>query len=368
MKKSNDLEYIPELDGIRGIAIIMVLLWHYGNNQVIYELNLFTKYFRIASSMFWSGVDLFFVLSGFLIGRILLNNRDTRNYFRTFYIRRIFRIFPLYYLSIVAFFLLHSWGLENTFVWLMKDPFPFWTYALFIQNFAMSNALHYGPSWLGITWSLAIEEQFYLILPLVIFLIADIRLVYLLLMAVLLAFVYRILYPGITSHVSLIGRIDTLASGVLLAYVALNKEILNCLTKNKKIIYIVFAILLFGVIVFSAIYYDDYKSYVYSWLTLLYTLFILIPLIDQNSFISSMLRNRILKQIGILSFGIYLYHQLITGILHQIILKQTPRISTVTDLSITFLSFILTIIIAHLSYMYLEKPFLKLGRKYNYQD
>jgi Acyltransferase family len=89
---------IPELDGLRGLAILLVMLCHYVGNPDHSPLGFLPHRFFLAFTAGWSGVDLFFVLSGFLIGGILLEARDSPNYFRTFYIRRVFRILPIYYL------------------------------------------------------------------------------------------------------------------------------------------------------------------------------------------------------------------------------------------------------------------------------
>ena len=93
----------PELDGIRGMAILLVLMWHYVAAQVQTEPGSAAAYVLKLSSLTWAGVDLFFVLSGFLIGRILLENRTAPNYFKAFYTRRACRIFPLYYVMFAAF-------------------------------------------------------------------------------------------------------------------------------------------------------------------------------------------------------------------------------------------------------------------------
>src|SRR5689334_13970070 len=79
---------IPELDGLRGLAILMVLIWHFGCDSISATGHHWLFYLKDAFSLFWSGVDLFFVLSGFLIGGILLEARDSRNYFKAFYTRR----------------------------------------------------------------------------------------------------------------------------------------------------------------------------------------------------------------------------------------------------------------------------------------
>ena len=94
---------IPELDGLRGCAILLILIWHYFQNQLSYELGWPIVYLRKLIGFTWSGVDLFFVLSGFLIAGLLLDNRTSPNYFKTFYVRRVCRIFPIYYLHLSLF-------------------------------------------------------------------------------------------------------------------------------------------------------------------------------------------------------------------------------------------------------------------------
>ena len=93
--------YLPSLDGIRGIAIISVIFCHatvFGPGEVYREYEIFGSIFYAG----WSGVDLFFVLSGFLITGILLDHRQSRYYFKSFYIRRILRIFPVYYFALIV--------------------------------------------------------------------------------------------------------------------------------------------------------------------------------------------------------------------------------------------------------------------------
>jgi peptidoglycan/LPS O-acetylase OafA/YrhL len=93
---------IAELDGLRGIAILSVVLMHYFYNP---DPNLKGPIHQIQRifALGWSGVDLFFVLSGFLIGGILMDQRRSPSYFKTFYLRRAFRILPVYYLWICLF-------------------------------------------------------------------------------------------------------------------------------------------------------------------------------------------------------------------------------------------------------------------------
>lgn len=160
---------IAELDGVRGLAIALVLVWHYLASSIDQRvaadgLVVLSKVFALT----WSGVDLFFVLSGFLIGGILLDNIDSPTYFRTFYVRRIARILPLYFAWFLLFLIIVRLGIFRSIPsleHLFADPLPVWSYVTFTQNFVMTSSYRFGAEWLGVTWSLAIEEQFYLILP-----------------------------------------------------------------------------------------------------------------------------------------------------------------------------------------------------------
>jgi peptidoglycan/LPS O-acetylase OafA/YrhL len=162
--KSSTLRHIPELDGVRGIAIALVLVCHCGY--------LFPAPFREWLSLGWVGVDLFFVLSGFLITRILLASCGQEGYFRNFYFRRALRIFPLYFLFVGAYFffllpMAHRYGfiLDRN----ASDQWWFWSY---LANW------HYGSTHSTLThlWSLGIEEQFYLVWPAVVALVPTKRL------------------------------------------------------------------------------------------------------------------------------------------------------------------------------------------------
>src|SRR5208337_860438 len=96
---------IPELDGLRGLAIFLVIICHYVANANHKPLGFFLDHMCTVMTVGWSGVDLFFVLSGFLIGGILLESSQSPQYFRTFYLLRIHRILPIYYLWISLYFI-----------------------------------------------------------------------------------------------------------------------------------------------------------------------------------------------------------------------------------------------------------------------
>jgi peptidoglycan/LPS O-acetylase OafA/YrhL len=157
---------IKELDGLRGIAVIVVMALH-----IFKRASYFTEHPVLLSitkltTLGWVGVDIFFALSGFLITSILLRAKQEEHYFRNFYVRRVLRIFPLYYAAL-AILLLFAPKLEPEFTSQLNVALP--VLLLYQQNWAMLFKEFHITQYLGITWSLAIEEQFYLIWPLVVF-------------------------------------------------------------------------------------------------------------------------------------------------------------------------------------------------------
>ena len=157
--------HIPVLDGIRGLAALLVIWTHIGTVlQPPFTSTIDILVQKAAQSM-WLGVDLFFVLSGFLITGILLDSRGSPNYFRAFYIRRALRIFPLYYAFLaVVFLVLPRLGAPMAEPETMRDQWWYWTYLSNVR-FALTDHMPYS---LGYLWSLAVEEQFYLFWPLVV--------------------------------------------------------------------------------------------------------------------------------------------------------------------------------------------------------
>jgi peptidoglycan/LPS O-acetylase OafA/YrhL len=140
---------IPQLDGVRGIAILLVLICHAEGFRLLHLGQWGQK--------LWFGVDLFFVLSGFLITGVLADSRNQPRFFRNFYGRRMLRLLPVYVIVIIGTYLLLRFGA------LYQDVHAFsWVpYALVTQNIVAGAGFHA----LGPTWSLAIEEHFYLVWP-----------------------------------------------------------------------------------------------------------------------------------------------------------------------------------------------------------
>jgi peptidoglycan/LPS O-acetylase OafA/YrhL len=159
--------FIPALDGLRGIAIILVMVHHFTYYRPTYGID---AWIGSVVFFFWTGVDLFFVLSGFLITGILLDTRGSERYFTSFYARRTLRIFPLYYLVLfVAFVVLPQFPAVHPVLAGQAEVPPQWPYWLYLMNFSIADG-GWVHGWVDVGWSLAIEEQFYLVWPLVIWL------------------------------------------------------------------------------------------------------------------------------------------------------------------------------------------------------
>ena len=242
MTRRSEAGFIPTLDGLRGIAIILVMLHHFtyyrptsGIGGLIGDVLFFG----------WAGVDLFFVLSGFLITGILLDTRDSGRYFTTFYARRTLRIFPLYYLvlflalvvlpmfpAVDAVLMGHDVAVE------LPPQWPYWSY---LTNFSIADRgwVH----WVDVGWSLAIEEHFYLVWPLVIWLCPP-RLVAWLCTGIFVAEVFARSFarasdmPVLSIYLFTWFRLDGLVIGALLA-VALRRGIMPALDRLVPVVVIV---------------------------------------------------------------------------------------------------------------------------------
>jgi peptidoglycan/LPS O-acetylase OafA/YrhL len=168
--------HFPELDGIRGLAILGVLCSHGVGLSGLFDSahnSLADKLLRYACVPLWGGVDLFFVLSGFLITGILLRTKASETYFSSFYARRILRIFPIYYLALTLS--LVAGHVSASFASLLP-AWPSWkvAYFFYVQNWPIFwHGEKIMTGYWGAYWSLAVEEQFYLVWPLVVWLVPE---------------------------------------------------------------------------------------------------------------------------------------------------------------------------------------------------
>src|SRR6266700_3962582 len=170
--RADHTEHVAALDGVRGLAIAMVLALHFFSANDHTGRRFFDFISAICTSL-WIGVDLFFALSGFLITGILFDSLQKGGYFRNFYARRALRIFPLYYgFLLILICLTHPWHLQ----WQGKQ----YILLTYTQNLGIFTHDYVGfrpASFLNLNhfWSLAVEEQFYFFWPVIVFLVRDLR-------------------------------------------------------------------------------------------------------------------------------------------------------------------------------------------------
>jgi peptidoglycan/LPS O-acetylase OafA/YrhL len=365
---------IPALDGLRGIAILLVLMRHsvFGTET---ESRLVSKLLS-AGQLTWSGVDLFFVLSGFLIGGILLDARESPRYFKTFYIRRAYRIFPLYFVLTSLFLFRHLPFrlLPGSLGDVSPLAIPWAAYATLTQNFWMVHLGWYGAMAMAVTWSLAVEEQFYLTIPLLVRKIHPSRLIYVLLGVVALAPGLRMLlrftlpHGDFACYVLMPCRADALCLGVLAAMAVRTPRGWSLLLTKRPLLYGITAVLFGGLVFMTHVGYGQFSlpmtTLGYSWLALFYTCCLLIAVSVPAGPVPKMLRNRWLARLGTLAYCSYLVHM--PAIEAGRRLLGLRFLSTTAYLPGGLLGVGFSLLVAALSWHFFEKPLLRRGHGYSY--
>ena len=365
---------IPELDGIRGLAILLVLILHYSVELSFQHITV--EWQLRALSLFrlsWSGVDLFFVLSGFLIGGILVDAKHASGYYRTFYLRRLYRIVPLYVVLIATFAIGAYFAGPNpnatTPLGEMFDRrIALWVYPLFLQNVFMTLHRTYGSGWMGVTWSLAVEEQFYLLLPFVVRRLSARGLVRFAIGMILLAPALRIVLErhgagGQAIYTLLPCRADALGSGLLVAIACRNRNAWTWLTSHRRYIYAAFAVFGYGVLVW--VWRDIELGF--TWMAAFYTSLLLLVVVIPGRVNQMAFRSFVLVKLGTISYAVYLFHPGILRLYHYVFFRAVPSIQDWPTFCVTLLSLGTVVLLAAISWRVLEKPLMKRAHsKYRY--
>ncbi|MCW3089831.1 MAG: hypothetical protein JWP81_900 [Ferruginibacter sp.] len=358
------MKYIKPLDSIRAIAVFLVIIWHWLPRHSINK-------FPNGST----GVVIFFVLSGFLITRILLEGSDTAErtgigrkvFFKNFYARRSLRIFPIYYLLVIPFFLYaiftHQKFHEYYYLLTYTSNFYFFSVESWMENFSH-------------TWSLAVEEQFYLVWPFIVLFINRRYLLTCILTFISIGIITEWIFDNSFGLFLPFTCFDSLGMGALLAWVAVyRRAFLKKFYKITGVISIAFVSLLYfeihvwnsfiipfriqiSVISLGVISYLVYTGYNH---------------IKLPSLLNFILNNNLLVSFGKISYGVYLYHTFIPGIVWQniegAVYNHLPLLIKSHFAFFFFaFNFIILLIISMLSWQLIEKPILSLKKYFGYKQ
>ncbi len=370
--------HLPVLDGIRGLAIAMVLLLHFvGNMQ---PTNTIERVIVAVTNYGSYGVELFFILSGFLITGILYEARNERNYFRNFYMRRVLRIFPLYYGVLALVFLvapLIPILRGQTLDYLVDRQWWAWLYAV---NVYIAIQGDWSFSYLEHLWSLCIEEHFYLVWPVAVYFMASRpRLLLAVSLSVALAAMAARFAGSMmglswwTTYVLTPFRLDGLALGAFLAIAIRQPGGADRLLKALPWVTISSAVMLVATFAWTRLVSRESMEFVLPVRAsliqvLLGCLLVWVLAAPAGSSVARFFRSRWLLFLGTYSYGLYVYHHFIS---YYLTVNQTEfelarwlgshgaAVALQAALGVA-----ISLAIAYVSYEYFEKRFLLLKRFY----
>jgi peptidoglycan/LPS O-acetylase OafA/YrhL len=367
--------YMPALDGLRGIAVLAVMMMHFSYWYLgALPLTRLGRIYVRATANGWMGVDLFFVLSGFLITGILLDSKGSPRYFRNFYARRTLRIFPLYYgvLAVVFLVLPLTPAAGASFAAARSHQAWFWLYG---TNFAVYwhgwGYLDPHPITLTHFWSLAVEEHFYLVWPLVVYLSSRRGLVRISLLVIGTALLSRyLMFPHShqgTSNLLTFCRMDQLAIGGLLALAcrACRADQILAVLRPAGICA---AFFLVGQHMTHSVLFHNKISYVLDG-TVLGIFFCWLvgegALANARSVVMPWLGRSALATLGRYSYGVYVFHQVLNRIIYQSIGTRLPHLAPVpSTILYSCTAGAISVAVAAASFHCYEKWFLNLKRKF----
>jgi peptidoglycan/LPS O-acetylase OafA/YrhL len=334
---------IPQLDAIRGIAILVVMF--HNERDAFPSLHLRTIF---ASG--WMGVDLFFVLSGFLITGILLDAKGSDGFFRNFYARRCLRIWPLYYVLLAFMFVAVPLLRPAEAHLVFEHSSPWWAYPLYLQNFLVPDSLNASGA-LAVTWSLAIEEQFYLVWPLLVRMLSARRLRLACLAIIVLSPFLRLYLAAqhVDLYTNLFCRLDGLMAGAFFAALVREPRF-----EPGRYVNAAWAALVVALPLALATDGRGMQWIVYSLSVVASAGLVYLALFSSARWLQRALANRALVYTGTISYGLYLVHR-IPFVVSKGREFQHPALTFFALLAIAYL-------LATASWYLLERPFLKLKR------
>jgi peptidoglycan/LPS O-acetylase OafA/YrhL len=354
---------IPSLDGLRGLAASMVIATHYLNGI---ERHRFGKAIAPYVGFGATGVDLFFVLSGFLLTGILLDRRHRPRYYSSFYIRRVCRIFPLYFALLLAVVCIVPQvpflAADRNFAW---ENAQIWWFFVYVQNYGMGAIGGYVPSVLAPTWSLAVEEQFYAVLPLTVRLLSTNALAAAAVLAWIGSAVLRVFivqsgaWPALAASTWSVCRLDSLSAGILAAILVRSNVRMPARTL------LLAAVFLLGACVLSGPWQTPLlECFLVSCAALGYASLMLYCIWYPQQPLSAAASTPILRWLGTVSYGTYLLHAPVRCLALAIFHELVTRGVRVPGFLVTPVSLAVTIALARWSWIYYESRFVRWSHRH----
>lgn len=374
-KEKSQRVYLPGLNALRFFAAFSVIIGHVELLKA--QLGIPNEYKLFEQINFGGlGVYFFFVLSGFLITYLLFIEKDRKGVIalKEFYVRRILRIWPLYYLiALLSLFVLPHFEIMHI-PWLQQffEQNFYWNLILFV--FMLPNlALAFMPTLphAGQLWSISIEEQFYLVWPLLIkkaksklkLIIGSISIVLIVKIVVVLLLKFELIPSNEmvlgVKKVLAMSKFECMLVGALGAYfLKYNIESYLAIIYNRWVF--IFSILCIPFL--SYIMIDTADDIIHLPYSLLFLVVIMNVSTNANSFLK--LENKVFNFLGKISYGLYMYHMMIIVFLAQVGVKYFNFKGEFLNLYLYLLTLLVTILVATLSYYWFEKPFLNFKKKY----
>ncbi len=373
------IAHVPELDGLRGCAVILILLLHWHAIAMGDSLGLLGRVLDIG----WVGVELFFVLSGYLITSILLSTKESPEYFKSFYGRRAVRIFPLYFVSLILFYhvqlpLMHRAGEWQN----ITNAGEIWNW-LQLQNWR-AIYLGHGTGPIMHFWSLAVEEQFYLVWPLVVWKCSKRSLPVVCVVLIALCFVTSGVFewlrlPYVWHYRASIPRSASILSGSLIAWV-LREGVGPQFAKIARWAFIIAGL---GANVLSAArlpYWRGSETVLDMLVTTSFVSLVFFCVAESKSsaWECRLARNPVLRNFGKYSYAIYVLHftfiwPYVPGLVYQYAYLRPSWMSLRMQSYAVYAACLVALVVgsygaAVISWYVLEQPFLSLRRYFPYEN